>query len=224
MKFDNYKFRCSGLHNLMVSPRSKKELLSETTKSYLKELWIKEIFGREKYVTSKFMEKGTIVEMDSIRLFKEATGEVLFKNNDELSNAYITGTPDIIEDSEVIDFKSSWDIWTFGNVTQEKALKDYSAQLQGYMWLTGKSTSRLVYALVNTPEHIITYELYKMTMAGLIGEDEAEQKKARRNFEFDDIPAVLKIKPFVINADLEFRKVLTERILAARNYMNNLYL
>jgi len=213
MNFKNYKFRCSGLANLLVNPRSKKETLSETTKSYLRETWIKEAFGREKYITNKYMEKGTIVESDSLDLLKDATGGTYFKNKTHYDNDYISGTPDVVSKDEVIDIKSSWDIFTFAAVDEVKALKTYEAQLQGYMWLTGRKTSRLIYCLVNTPDQIMQHEIYVLKLRHVI-----------EDTENDDIDVKLRMKQYTINADEGFQYKLIDKIVAARDYMNQITL
>jgi hypothetical protein len=220
--FSQYKFRCSGLSNLMVEPRKKTETLSETTKSYLRELWIKETFGRDKgYQTiSKYTKKGTMVESDSLDLVETVTGEKYFKNLETLENNWIKGTPDLILDGKIIDIKSSWDLWTFSAVTQDQARKDYFWQLLGYMWLTGKPTSELIYSLVTVPEPLQTDEIYRLSF--LLGEDEAE--KQRINFTFDDIDPKLRIKQFNFDFNQELADQLKSRVEASRMYMESLTL
>lgn len=225
--FSNYKFHPSGLKMLMTQPRSKSDrengVLSETTKSYLQELWIKEVFGREKVVSTPAMKKGTSVETDSLELLKEVSGEAYFKNQRTIENDYLVGTPDVIDKSGnlVIDIKSSWDIWTFTKVEQSQALKDYDWQLTGYGWLTGMKNLSLVYALVNTPEFIIKDQLYKMSFSC---PPETDMEQFRVNFIFDDIPAKMKIKRFnspMVDEKIEMIKSQVER---SRGYMKGLSL
>ncbi len=112
LKFKNYQFRCSSLPTLMTNSRAKDEVLSETAKDYLRELWIREIYGREKYdAKNKFTDKGIQCESDSFDLVKEVSGKTYFKNQKQLENEFIKGTPDLVK--PLIDIKTSWDIWTF---------------------------------------------------------------------------------------------------------------
>jgi hypothetical protein len=223
MDFTNYKFRCSGLAHLLVNGRSKKEILSETTKAYLRELWIKEAFNREKYVTTKFMKKGTIVESDSLDLVQEVTGQTYFKNSKRFENDYIAGTPDVVKD-RVIDIKSSWDIWTFSSIDEKKAHKSYYPQMLGYMWLTKFTNSELIYCLVNTPLEQVEYELYKLKVSGMIEDNPQDEGKARLNFEFGDIEPSLRMKSYTFEFDESIKNTLIERIEASREYMNTLSL
>lgn len=222
--FSNYKFRCSGLPYLLTDPRSKSEALSETTKTYLRELWIQEMFNREKLVSTKYMTKGIACETDSLELFEQVNGKRYFKNKKELENDHLKGTPDVIDSDLVIDIKTSWDIWTFASVDESTAKKTYYGQLLGYMILTGKDKAQLAYCLVNTPEEQISYEMYKLKVSGAIKDTEEDETRARANFIFDDIDPKLRIKVFDFQRDIEVENKLIERIEASREFMNNLSL
>jgi len=224
MDFSNYKFRCHALGNLLVNSRSKDELLSETTKTYLKEAWIKEVFDREKIITTKYMDKGIACETDSLELVEKVLGKKYFKNQKEFSNEYIAGIPDVVDAELVVDVKTSWDIWTFASVDEAKARSTYYAQLLGYMWLTGKTKAKLAYCLVNTPEEQIEYEMYKLKVSGAIKDTEEEIAQARMNFIFDDIPEEKRLKTYDFEIDPETQTKLIERIKLAREYMSTLSL
>lgn len=215
--FSTYKFRCSGLSNLMVSSRKKSDPVSETTKAYLRDIYIKEVFGRDRgYKTiNKFTLKGTMVESDSLDLVEKATGKKYFKNLENFENDWIKGTPDIIEDELVRDIKSSWDLWTYAGVDEKKARQNYYYQLLGYMWLTGKKKGDLLYCLADTPEMLINDEIYRLSFK--MPEEEAE--KYRHNFKFDDIPAELRVKSFPFDFDELEVESLKEAIVNARAYL-----
>lgn len=231
MDFSTFKFRASSLPDLMTKSRSS-DPLSETTKSALRELWIKEVYKREKFDTySKFTDKGIIVESDSLDLVQTVTGQVYFKNKAQLENEFITGTPDVIFKAKdkapvsVIDIKSSWDIWTFASVDEKVAQKNYYAQLLGYMWLTEAKQGDLIYCLVNTPEEIIANELYKLSFRfPEIGTSEEADAKYKRNYIFNDIEASKRMKKFTFQYDEKLVEELKEKIALARQYMSGLTL
>lgn len=226
LNFSNYKFRASGLPTLMTASRSKSDPLSETTKTYLKGLWIAEVYGREKYDTkNKFTEKGIISEPDSLNLIQEVTGEAFFKNQEHLVNDFIQGTPDIIKLPRIKDIKTSWDIWTFQAVDKDYAEKEYFWQVQGYMWLTGLKLADLVFCLVNTPEEIINDELYKLSFKypELYYSQELEAKM-KRNYIFDDIPAKKRLKNFKFRSSQKKIRMLKKQIKLARAYLNTIKL
>ncbi len=225
MDFSTYKFRCHGLGNLLVDPRSKTEPLSETTKTYLKELWIQEMFGREKIISTKYMAKGISCETDSVQLVEKVLNKTYFKNQKEFTNDLLAGIPDVIDSEFVLDIKTSWDIWTFAAVDEDSARKAYYGQLLGYMLLTGKTKAKLAYCLTNTPEDQISYEMYKLKVSGAIKDDnEEEEAKARSNFIFDDIAQEKRVKIYDFEIDEEIVNKLTERIRLSREYMSTLSL
>jgi len=225
--FSKQKFHPSSLSKLMTNTRATtktiNEPLSVTAKSCLHEIYIEEVFGRSKTISSAAMKKGTAVETDSLELLQTVTGEVYFKNQKTIENEYLIGTPDVIDkkNSKVVDIKSSWDIWTYSKVAQASALKDYAWQLKGYMWLTDTRSAQLVYALVNTPEFIIDNELYKMSFT-LPPETDMEQ--FRPNFIFDDVPSEMRIKRFEVSYFEEEISELRSRLDLCREYLSTLKL
>jgi hypothetical protein len=222
MNFDNHKFHCSSLAYLLVDPRTKGETLSETTKTFLREEWIKAVYGREKVISTKYMTKGIAVESDSLELVSQVMNTPLFKNKKTYENDYLIGTPDVILDSEIVDIKSSWDIWTYASVDENDARKNYYAQLLGYMMLTGKMTSRLIYALSNTPESTIQDELYRLSFQKPeINNSDEETARFRKNYIFDDIPLEKRIKVFEFEYDAAIEQKIVERVKLSREYLNN---
>jgi hypothetical protein len=131
---DNILFRCSANGKLMTEPRTKSEILSETTKKYLIEVFIYYKYQREKDIFNKYIDKGLRVEEDSITLYSEYKNRFYKKNENRFSNEYIAGTPDIILDNEVIDIKSSYDIFTFYDSKTGGLNKNYYWQLQGHIY------------------------------------------------------------------------------------------
>jgi hypothetical protein len=220
--WDKYKFRCSKLGSLMTEPKAKKDLLSVTTKSYLDDLYIRETKGREKDIMNKYMMKGLMVEEDSISLVTSVTKKFFIKNQERFENEWIAGTPDLVRKDEVIDIKSSWDIWTYGKA---EVTKDNYWQMMGYMWLTGLESGSLYYCLVDAPEQLIQDELrklsWKMMMIDPIDPlyQEAEAK-IRKGLVFDDIPDVEKVKVFTVKYNQEDIDKLIERIAHCREYLN----
>jgi len=220
--FSQYKFRCSGLKHLMVNPKKKTELLSESTKTYLRDIYIKEVYGRDKgYQTiSKFTQKGTMVESDSLDLVEKVTGQKHFKNLKELNNDWIKGSPDIILKDSIIDIKSNWDLWTYSGTDESKARSNYFYQVLGYMWLTNTKSGSLMFCLVNTPDVLIEDEIYRLKFKM----DEEEAEKYRINYKFDDIPDEVKLKQFTYEFDDLAIELLKERIIASRSYLQEITL
>ncbi len=225
-EFKDYKFRCSGLGNLMTDARSKVETLSETTKSYLLDVWIKSKYGRDKDISNKYMDKGLFCEEDSLDLVSKVLyNRPVFKNKARYENEFITGTPDLITGDHVLDIKTSWDIFTYFNSDVSKA---YYWQLQGYMALTGKRSAVLAYCLVDAPEHMIEDEKRRLGWKmGLIDPETnpkylEKAQQIEKNMTFKDIPEVERVRTFEIEYNEADVLKLYERIEQSRLYMNEL--
>lgn len=228
-------FRCSKLGAIMTDPKSKSETLSETTKTYLREVYINLKYGRYKDFTSDAIKKGLATEEDALTLFSIQKMRQFNKNEEHLRNDYIMGTPDsyegnsILEATNIIDIKSAWDLFTFHDSKSEKVNKNYYWQMQGYMWLTGALTATLVYCLINTPDTLIQDQKRRLGwQMGLI-DNEASQEyidacaNIDRNSIFDDIPNSERIFEIKIERNNEDIERLIERIIACRTYMEENY-
>ena len=147
-------FRCSAIGDIMTEPRSKSEEFSKTAQKRAIEAYIISRYDRyPEDITSDAIRKGLMVEDDAIDILSRVDQKLYLKNEERLSNDYITGIPDIIS-GDVVDIKSSWDIFTYF-ASKFDYDKGYEWQLQGYMALTGKKSARLAYVLCDTPDAII---------------------------------------------------------------------
>jgi hypothetical protein len=144
-------FHPSSLGTIMTDPKNKAEVIDETCKKHLIDVFIAEKYGRRKTLENKWLKKGIAVEDESIGIFNKLNDVKYVKNTETIKNDFIIGTPDIISDEIIGEAKSSYDIWTFLAAKYSKLDKDYYWQVQGYMWLTGLKSAKLFYALCNTP-------------------------------------------------------------------------
>lgn len=150
-----FKSRASGSGAIMTNPRSKTELISQTTLSFVYD-WLKEsIYGIKKDIKSKYLTKGLHYENEAIdKAIQWLDLSFVLKNELFFEDDYFTGTPDLIAEDRIYDIKCSWDCFTFPLFENEIPTKDYFYQLQVYMHLTGKKNATLVYVLLNTPEEM----------------------------------------------------------------------
>lgn len=192
--------RASEAGKLMTTARSKNETLSETTKTYLKEWAITQLYGVEKQIKSKYITKGLVKEDEAIdKAIEWLDLDFVLKNEQYFEDEYFCGTPDLITDDEVLDIKNSWDCFTFPLFENSIPNKDYFYQLQVYMHLTGKRKARLVYVLLNTPEEM-TFE---------------------QQLKYDDKPKELRIKTYDIDYDPEVIESLKNKVIESREYINS---
>lgn len=158
---NQFKIRASAGGKVMTNPRSKSELISKTTISYVHD-WLKEsIYGVKKDFSSKYTEKGTLLEDEGIdKAITWLDLPLVLKNETRFEDDYFTGSPDLILEDEIIDIKLSWDAFTFPLFEDELPEKDYFYQVQIYMHLTGKKKARVVFLLLNTPKEIAKWETH----------------------------------------------------------------
>ena len=174
----NFKIRASASGKIMTNARSKSELLSETTKTYVKEWLIEKIYGIRKEIKSKYLTKGLKLEDTAIdKAIEWLDLPFTLKNEKFFEDDFFCGTPDLIVNDVVYDIKCSWDAFTFPLFETEIPNKDYFYQLQVYMHLTGCKKAVLTYVLLNTPEEL-TYE-------DKHNYDNMDKKNRIKTFEFD---------------------------------------
>jgi len=221
MKPETFKIRCSAIGQIMTEARSKSEPLSETTKAYLIEWYISAKYGRTKDVSNQYIRKGLMVEEDAISLLSVIDKVVYVKNELHYSNDVLTGTPDIVTDTEVIDVKSSWDLWTFTKARTNAITKAYWWQVQGYMALTGRTSARVAHCLVNTPPLLV--EDAKRKLAWQIGTDRHDLQDAldavEREMTFDDIPKRERVHVFTVERDDAAIAAISARVDECRNFL-----
>lgn len=222
---NTFRVRCSTLGKVMTSPRSKSEILSQTAKTYVEEQVLLAKYGIVKTFNSRYTDKGNLVEDESIKLASEVLelGFIL-KNDEHFSNDWVTGTPDVNTANLILDVKSSWDATTFPFFATEIPTKDYYYQLQGYMWLTGKQKSLLVYCLVNTPLDMVQDEIRRAHWnANLLEESLDLIDEVQKRHNFDHIPDNRRVKVFEVERDDEVIEQIKERVELCREYYETLY-
>ena len=212
--------RCSSLGKLMTEPRSKSEVLSQTAKSYIEDLFNELEFGYRKEFSSRYTDKGLEMEDEAIQFASEQFDwDFVVKNTERFTNDYITGEPDINTDNLLADIKCSWSLDTYPMFEAEMKNKDYYWQLQGYMWLTGKAEAELVYCLMNTPLQIVEDEVRRAHWkAGLIDEDIDLRHEVQTKHNYDNIPSKLRVKRYIVERDEKAIEKIIEKVEIAREY------
>ena len=196
-----FKIRASASGKLMTKPRSKSEVLSKTTITYLQEWAKQEVYGVRKSISSKYLDKGNAVEDEAINYAAQELGWLFASKNDEyFEDDFFCGTPDVILEDTIIDIKSSWDCFTFPLFEEDIPNKDYYYQLQVYMHLTGKRKAELVYCLMNTPDELAYEDV----------------------FDYSNLSSKYRIKSFYIDYDEEVIEQLKEAVLNSRDYIKEI--
>lgn len=207
--------------------------LSETAKSYLKEVYMYHKYGKESLAgseRSKYTIKGRSVEDQSIMMLSRIDGLPYEKNQKRYTNSFLTGEPDIVvEDKDgeivkIIDIKSSWDgaslLANIGNPLNPL----YYWQVNGYMALTGAKEAEVCYCLVNMPQEIIEGEKKRIfyTM-NPVTEENVDYKNAIERLEnamtFDEIPIRERLVRFSVLRDEKIIEKIENRVAQCREWL-----
>lgn len=166
---DKMKLEMADL--LVKKENSTKVILSDTYISYLMEeyAWQTEKMVRvsKELLDIPQIQKGTIVEADSLNLLSLVSGEEYKPNKDangqreRIYNDYLSGEVDayvgeaIMGADRISDIKSIWDFPTFLCKINEPLLKSNDLQVKGYMDISGAPEGEIANCLVDTPPFVI---------------------------------------------------------------------
>ncbi len=218
-----FRIRASACGTFMTNDRSGKAM-GETAKTAC-EIWVKEqIYGRRKEISTKYMEKGIIMEDDAIDLLaSEYDLGFVLKNEKYYENEFIHGTPDIVLSDKIIDVKCSYDCFSFPLFEKQIPTKAYYYQLQCYMHLTGLKQAWLAYMLMDTPTNIIEREARNYAYNNGFDEvdDEMMQSFIAR-MTYGNIPTDKRIKLYEIDYDADVIKAIYNRVEQCREYIATL--
>jgi len=210
--------------------------LSDGCKTHLCDIYTRVHDGRTSDIASKFLEKGLLLEEDAITLYCELTGKFHKKNKERKYNEWIEGECDI--DSDILDLvtdtKVNWDIFTFNRVVSRPIKPLYHWQLDGYMWLWGRSKGELAYCLLNTPKHMLEREerklLYQVfgsdaNYAHASDEEKADFEDAlsslRHNHTYNDKSIQERVRIFHVQRSEERIEKIKSRVEECRIWLNN---
>jgi hypothetical protein len=152
------KIRASQLGLIMTEPKVKTEVLSVGAKTYIKKLAREFVYNFEEEISSKYMDKGIIVEDAAIALYNRVFFTDYKKNEERKTNDWITGECDIYTGKKIIDIKSSWSLATFPVLSEDGIDKQYEWQGRAYMMLWDCDYFENAYCMVSTPEELLRYD------------------------------------------------------------------
>lgn len=161
----SFIMRCSSLGKIMGEPRSKSAgPLSETAKSYIRELVAQDVLGIDFVIQSRQFDKGNQCEPEAIELVNRVRGLSLVKNTERRTAAGLTGECDLFdpETREGRDTKCAWNASTFpitaADIQSGSTAALYEWQCRGYMLLWDSPRWHIDYVLLDTPPELIGYE------------------------------------------------------------------
>lgn len=178
--------------------------LSAGAKTFIEALAKEALYGFNEVVTGKYMDKGLIVEDESIALYNAVHFTDYVKNKVRLSDEYITGEADIIVPGvKGIDIKSAWSLATFPATAAAGADKLYEWQCRGYMRLWNVPVWEVAYCMVNTPDELIKYEQEELHYV-------------------DHIPEEMRVTVVRYERDMDLEDKIVRKVQAAHRYFDNI--
>lgn len=210
----------------LIDKRDNPEL-SATCKAYCEDWFKSQIYNRRIEFTSKYTDKGIIMEDESIDFLSKHLGiGMLFKNTEYLEDEFMTGECDIEIPKNIdliCDVKNSWSWETFPLLDVEIPNSDYEWQGQGYMNLWKKTNYKLCYILSNTPVHLIEREARNYCFYnGYESMDMEIYNEFYRKLTYEDIPDEYKIKIFDFKRDDLRIESVKKRVIQCREYIKTL--
>ena len=230
----DYRFRCSSLGLIMSNAQSvdeqyvtdeiaaiqrktkrsddekaliqeaKDKSLSAGAKTYIESLAKEELYGFKEIITGKYMNKGLIVEDESIQLYNSVFFTDYVKNTERRTNDWITGECDVIIPGVAgIDIKSAWSLATFPATSAAAHDTLYEWQCRGYMMLWDVPLWEVAYCMVNTPDELIKYEQESLHYV-------------------DHIDEALRVTIIKYERDMELEAKIIAKVKAARQYFDQI--
>lgn len=231
---NTFRFRCSSLGLIMTDAQSideqfiteevaaiqrktkrtddekallqalKDKSLSAGAKTFIEDLAKEYLYGFHEVVTGKYMDKGLIVEDQSIELYNSVHFTNYVKNTERRSDDFITGECDIIVPGvKGIDIKSSWSLATFPATAAAGADKMYEWQCRGYMRLWDVPQWDVAYCMVNTPDELIKFEQEELHYV-------------------DHIDEALRVTVVPYERDMELEAKIVSKVRTARQYLDRI--
>lgn len=197
------RFRASSLADIMTDGKEKDEILSKGAKTALEKMAKEYVYGFNEVISGKYMDKGIIVEDESINLYNSVFFTNHKKNTERKTNEWITGECDIFTGSKIIDIKSSWSLSTFPATSAAGIDKTYEWQLRAYLMLWNVDYAEIAYCMVNTPDELIKYEQEELHYV-------------------DHIDEALRVTIVPYQRDLTLEAKIKIKVEAARDYLESL--
>lgn len=197
------RIRPHALGKIMSDAKSKKDSdLSVGAMTYCRELAKQHVYGYAPSINSKYLDKGLIVEQQSIDLYNEVYFCNIKKNTERRENKWLSGECDIFTGTKTIDIKSAWSLSTFPATKADAHDSDYEWQGRGYMMLWECNQHEVAYCMVSTPDELIGFDDPSLHYV-------------------DEIAPELRITRIVYERDAEKEQRIITKVQAAQKYITD---
>lgn len=239
INWETVKFRASSWGNLMAEPQTKADKeagkLGVSCQKELLKIYRRVVYDwDEDDITTPAMEKGTIVQPESIAMYSMLEGKLFTENKDNLESECFTGTPDlyfgddIYHAEQVDDMKNSFLLSNFSDKTIENLTPAQKCQLNVYFSLTGASKGNIVHALVSLPLEMFKKEcdklLWKMANNGEAATEYSpeylyEVERLKKRYIYDHIPPEERIFKLPVERDDDLIQKMKDKVPILRQWL-----
>jgi hypothetical protein len=220
---------------LVKQENSRKIVLSDGCIEYLMEYYAHKTEGiipLDKELSSiPSLEKGKLVEEESILMLSKIDGILYEKNTEQVFNDFLTGEPDvyagesIYEAKTIIDMKNCWDYPGFLKSIHKAVENGYRDQVGGYCDITGASEGLIVRSICSMPPSEMDKMKWRLINLLDCGTDESDDFKAiwptlLRSMDVERIPIHKRI--FKLKVDVwgeEKRQMVYDRVKICREWL-----
>lgn len=138
--------------------------LSESQKKELRKIVFQETNGRKFFSTNKYFEKGLLTEKEGRDVLSSIMGEALIKDDEQKENDWVLGRRDVKHNKAIIDLKNAWSLESYSEIVDEfeNEKEGYLDQMDSYMDLWNLKTSLVCHTLIDTPVHLLEYDIRSM--------------------------------------------------------------
>lgn len=208
-------------YNTILEKRKRGPELPQGAKTYV-ETWLKErIYGKRKEFTSKYTDKGNLVEKDALKFLVQQMGWGFANINTKyFEDEFMCGTPDVILKPLIPDIKNSFDCFSFP-LFKLKLDAIYFWQGMVYMHILKRKKFNVCYCLMNMPQSIIEKEAKKMSYYDEYKDTDISEiiETLTEKYSYDHLPDELRLKVFEFDYDERAIERLQTRVQMCRNYI-----
>ena len=224
--------------NLLAEPKDAAEKkaggLGMTAKKELIKIYNLVVYDWDEDVYTPAMEKGTLVQPESIAMYSKVEGKLFTENAEQLENEFFKGMPDVFDgktvktSKQVDDMKNSWSLKTFSPKFIEPVTLSHRAQLNVYYDLSGAEGGNIVHTLISMPESMFKSEcdrlLWKMANKGEIATEYAPEyieavEQLKKQHLFDHIDERERVFKQPVPKDEELIQKMKDKVPILRQWL-----
>lgn len=211
----------------LIAKRDAPPALSKGAKTAVEKIFYEDKFEFRKNISSKYIQKGLLLEDKAIALVADFLGlPGIEKNETHYTNEFVQGTPDAIArfgfgEGFQFDIKNVYFPEGLDGFTND-LIPLYEWQGHAYNWMLGFEHGFCVKILQNPPAEMLQEEIRKLWKeAGRAWNEDIPQKfvdEVKDYFNFERLPLEDRIRIFKMTTTNETIQQMTDAVILAREH------